>query len=127
MVKDKIIIDLNGYIQSHVLVDENSNILYSNFEITENMKIVTMYYKSFIIPKWDFYSEEWVEEATEEEIEQWEEINKPKPKEPSKDEVLLSNIMLKNATLKQKTNDLEKMTANLMLQIAELKGGNTNA
>ncbi|MBN1037899.1 hypothetical protein FC789_02255 [Clostridium botulinum] len=75
-------------------------------------------------PKWTGI--EWIEGATEEEIKEWEEKNKLKPKEPSEDEILISNVLLENATLKQKTNDLEEMTANLMLKIAELKGGNTN-
>lgn len=45
---------------------------------------------------------------------------------PSEEEILVSNIMLENATLKQQMTEQQELTANLLLQIAELKGGNTN-
>ncbi|WP_315970296.1 hypothetical protein [Clostridium botulinum] len=125
---DKSIIDLNGnIIYSHILMDGNNNILFSDIEIkiTEDMQIVDIPNKTYIKPKWTGI--EWIEGATEEELKEWEEKNKPKPKEPNEDEILMSNILLENATLKQKTSDLEEMTANVMLQIAELKGGNINA
>lgn len=47
-------------------------------------------------------------------------------REPSEGEVLMSNVILENATLKQQMVEQQELTANLLLQIAELKGGNTN-
>ncbi|MBY6935176.1 hypothetical protein FDB44_17525 [Clostridium botulinum] len=95
------------------------------FEIKNNYIAVERYKSNFVKPKW--VGTGWIEEATEEEIQKWEESNNPVEKEPTEDEILMSNILLENATLKQKTSDLEEMTANVMLQIAELKGGNINA
>lgn len=45
---------------------------------------------------------------------------------PSEGEVLMSNVILENATLKQQMVEQQELTANLLLQIAELKGGNAN-
>lgn len=46
--------------------------------------------------------------------------------EPSEGEVLMSNVILENAILKQQMVEQQELTANLLLQIAELKGGNAN-
>ncbi|NFG60528.1 hypothetical protein [Clostridium sp. CMCC3677] len=122
--KNKTIIDKNGFIIDMCVLFIDNKPQY--FEVIEDIQIVNRYTGDYVKPKWDFEKEEWIEGATEEEIKEWEESNKPKPKEPSEDEILISNVLLENATLKQKTNDLEEMTANLMLKIAELKGGNAN-
>lgn len=45
---------------------------------------------------------------------------------PNEGEVLMSNVILENATLKQQMVEQQELTANLLLQIAELKGGNAN-
>lgn len=45
---------------------------------------------------------------------------------PNESEVLMSNVILENATLKQQMVEQQELTANLLLQIAELKGGNAN-
>lgn len=45
---------------------------------------------------------------------------------PNESEVLMSNVILENAILKQQMVEQQELTANLLLQIAELKGGNTN-
>ncbi|MBY7009569.1 hypothetical protein FDC58_06885 [Clostridium botulinum] len=47
-------------------------------------------------------------------------------KEPSEGEVLMSNIILENAQLKTGLQEQQELTATLLLQMAELKGGNTN-
>ncbi len=51
--------------------------------------------------------------------------NQPK-KEPTENEVLISNIILENAQLKTGLQEQQELTANLLLQIDELKGGNAN-
>ncbi|WP_394900074.1 hypothetical protein [Clostridium butyricum] len=52
--------------------------------------------------------------------------NKTIESEPSEGEILMSNVILENATLKQQMTEQQELTANLLLQIAELKGGNAN-
>lgn len=75
-------------------------------------------------PKWN--GSMWTESATEEEIQAWKEENIMVQEEPSESEVLMSNIILENATLKRQIAEQQELTSTLMLQIAELKGGNTN-
>ncbi|MBY6932056.1 hypothetical protein DWV12_16405 [Clostridium botulinum] len=48
---------------------------------------------SLIKPKWNFEKEEWIEGATQEEIQEWEENNKPKPKEPTETEQLQKQLL----------------------------------
>ncbi|NFS12774.1 hypothetical protein FDE77_16290 [Clostridium botulinum] len=48
---------------------------------------------SLIKPKWNFEKEEWIEGATQEEIQEWEEKNKPILKEPTENEVLLKQLL----------------------------------
>ena len=58
--------------------------------------------------------------------ENYKDSSKESLSEPSEGELLISNIILENATLKQQMTEQQELTANLLLQIAELKGGNTN-
>ncbi|HBJ1646524.1 hypothetical protein SR42_09850 [Clostridium botulinum] len=91
---DKSIVDLKGdIIYSHILMDGNNNILFSDIEIeiTEDMQIVDIPNKTYIKPKWTGI--EWVETATEEEIKEHEEANKPKPKEPNETERLQKQLL----------------------------------
>lgn len=93
------------------------------FEMKDNYMAVEQYRGNFIKPRWNDI--EWCESATEEEIKEYEEANKI-VQEPSENEMLMSNIILENATLKQRMEEQQELTSTLMLQIAELKGGNTN-
>ncbi|NFG20851.1 hypothetical protein FDC70_18240 [Clostridium botulinum] len=91
---DKSIVDLKGnIIYSHILMDGNNNILFSDIEIeiTEDMQIVDMPNKTYIKPKWTGI--EWTEGATQEEIQEWEESNKPKPKEQTEVEQLQKQLL----------------------------------
>ncbi len=91
---DKSIVDLNGnIIYSHILMDGNNNILFSDIEIeiTEDMQIVDIPNKTYIKPKWTGI--EWTEGATEEEIKEYEEENKPKPKETTETEILQKQLL----------------------------------
>ena len=91
---DKSIVDLNGnIIYSHILMDENNNILFSDIEIkiTKDMQIVDMYDKTYVKPKWT--GVKWIETATEEEIKELEESNKPKPKESTEIEILKKQLL----------------------------------
>ena len=107
---DKSIVDLNGnIIYSHILMDENNNILFSDIEIkiTKDMQIVDMYDKTYAKPKWT--GMEWVESATEEEIKEWDESNKPK--ESTEVEILQKQLL-----------ETQAIVANLQEQIL-LNGG----
>ncbi|NFT06828.1 hypothetical protein FDF26_07050 [Clostridium botulinum] len=91
---DKSIVDLNGsIIYSHILMNENNNILFSDVEIkiTKDMQIVDMYDKTYVKPKWT--GMQWIESATEKEIKEWEEKNKPNPKEPTEVEILQKQLL----------------------------------
>ncbi|NFI17508.1 hypothetical protein FDB77_17750, partial [Clostridium botulinum] len=48
---------------------------------------------SLVKPKWDFNKEEWSEGATQEEIQEWEESNKPLPKEPTETDLLKQQLL----------------------------------
>lgn len=123
-MKQKNIISKDGFIVKSVFVDENNNILFTILKLEEGQSLVEEQpIKDLIKPKWD--GSDWIEGATEDEIKEWEEANKV-VQEPSENEVLMSNIMLENATLKQQMEEQQELTSTLMLQIAELKGGNTN-
>lgn len=117
----KTIINNNGDIVDKCVLFING--MAQNFEIEECQEAVVLCTKNFIKPHWD--DQEWTEGATEEEIKVWQEENMV-VEEPSEDKVLLSNILLENATLKQQMAEQQELTASLLLQIAELKGGNTN-
>ncbi len=91
---DKSIVDLNGnIIYSHILMDGNNNILFSDIEIkiTEDMQIVDIPNKTYIKPKWTGI--EWIEGATQEEIKEWEESNKSNQKEPTETERLQKQLL----------------------------------
>lgn len=69
------------------------------------------------------YENDKIVELTDEE----KEVLFPKQEiQTSENEMLISNLLLDNAELKNKATELEELTSTLMLQIAELKGGNTN-
>lgn len=123
-MKQKNIISKDGFIVKSVFVDENNNILFTNLKLEEGQSLVEEQpIKDLIKPSWNGL--EWTEGATEEEIKECNEINKI-TQEPTENEILMSNIMLENATLKQQMEEQQELTSTLMLQIAELKGGNTN-
>ncbi|NFA44012.1 hypothetical protein EXM65_15910 [Clostridium botulinum] len=89
MYEHKTIINKDGFIiENCVLFIDN---IPQYFEITEDMQIVDMPNKTYIKPKWTGI--EWVEGATEEEIKEYEENNKPKPKEPTETELLQKQLL----------------------------------
>ncbi|EES48727.1 hypothetical protein NE172_15240 [Clostridium botulinum] len=93
MYLHKTIIDNQGVIiEKCVLFIDNKS---HEFEITEDMKIVDRYTldNELIKPKWDFDNKKWIESATEEEIQEWEELNKLNPKEPNEVEQLQKQLL----------------------------------
>ncbi|MBN1079257.1 hypothetical protein [Clostridium botulinum] len=89
MYSYKTVIDSNGFvIEKCVLFIDN---IPQYFEVTEDMQTLEMYKGDLIKPKWS--GVEWVEGATEEELKEWEEKNKPVEKEPTKEELLEKQLL----------------------------------
>ncbi|NFG25514.1 hypothetical protein FDF11_17515 [Clostridium botulinum] len=79
------VVDNDGYILINCIEKE---------KITdENICVKPLNNYSLVKPKWDFEKEEWIEGASEEEIKEWEESNKPKPKESSETERLQKQLL----------------------------------
>ncbi len=87
------IVDKNGFCISRTeLQDENGTLI--TFELREGEQIVEKITNvEFIKPKWNFEKEKWTEGATQDEIKEWEEANKPKPKEPTETEILQKQLL----------------------------------
>ncbi|MBY6816476.1 hypothetical protein HYH38_08245 [Clostridium botulinum] len=91
MVEYKTIIDnKNNIVQECVLFIDG---IAKDYIIKGNQIIVEFLDKTYINPKWDFEKEEWVEGATDEEIKEWEEKNKPVEKEPTETEILQRQLL----------------------------------
>lgn len=104
MIELKTVIDNNGYIIDECVEVKNGKVNY--FILEDNQQIVDKYSNAlgYAKPKWN--GSEWVEGATEEEIQAYKEANKPTEKEPTIEELLIKEI------------------ANLKIEIMQLKGGN---
>ncbi len=87
----KTIIDKNGCVVDSCVLFIDNNPKY--FELIEDMQIVDMYNGNLLKPKWDFEKEEWIESATQDEIKEWEEKNKPVEKEPTETEILQRQLL----------------------------------
>lgn len=91
MYSHKVLIDSEGFvIEGCVLLKDN---IVQGIEIQEGQFLVNYYDKKYIKPKWDFDNKKWTEGATQEEIKEWEESNKPLPKEPTKEEQLQKQLL----------------------------------
>ncbi|NFO41097.1 hypothetical protein FDB42_13535 [Clostridium botulinum] len=91
MVEYKTIIDnKNNIVQECVLFIDG---IAKDYIIKGNQIIVEFLDKTYIKPQWVFDKEEWVEGATDEEIKEWEEKNKPVEKEPTETEILQKQLL----------------------------------
>lgn len=98
----KTIIDSNGYITNMCVIYKDGKV--QDYKMNENEEFVEYYVvKGYIKPRWN--GNEWVEGATEEEIQESKEENKV-VQTPTTEELLLKEI------------------ANLKIEIMQLKGGN---
>ncbi|ACD54095.1 hypothetical protein HYH38_07940 [Clostridium botulinum] len=79
------VVDSNGYILINCIEKEKTT--------DENICVKPLNNYSLVKPKWNFEKEEWIEGATQEEIQEWEEKNKPKPKEPTETEILQKQLL----------------------------------
>lgn len=105
-------VDENGFFTESILVEE----------IKENMTeipIIIGFYKA----KWD--GSKWIEGATNQEIQEWKDKNIVIV-EPSEQEILNAQLLKENADMKAQLAEQQELTANLLLQVASLKGGSTN-
>lgn len=91
MYSHKVLVNNEGFVvEECVLLKDN---IAQNVEVLEGQFLVNYYDKKYIKPKWDFNNKKWIEGATEEEIQEWEESNKPKPKEPTETEILQKQLL----------------------------------
>ncbi len=110
------IINNTGFLVSPLELMEDNKLL--TYELEENEKIVPKLNDfSLIKPRWN--GTEWVESATKEEIQAYQEENTTTEKEPSEQEKL-------NAQLLEEIAQQKIVNTQLMQEIASLKGGNTN-
>ncbi|NFL86221.1 hypothetical protein FDB24_00130 [Clostridium botulinum] len=121
----KTIIDNEGFIIEVCVLFINNNP--QGFEITEDMKIVDRYTlgNELIKPKWDFDNKKWIESATDEEIKEWEEQNKPLPKEQTETDLLKIELAENTKDLAKKDLEIEQLQkdiADITKQLAV--GGN---
>lgn len=98
-----IVVNENGFVVDVCVdLDDNNNPL--NYTLKENESIIQFGTNNpitaFIKAKWN--GTEWIEGATEEEIEEWKEQNKPKPIQPSEQDKVNASLMLEIAKLKAK-------------------------
>ncbi|NFO87921.1 hypothetical protein FDC58_15765 [Clostridium botulinum] len=113
------IIDKDGYIVNPCI--EKKEIL------EEDICAPVLNDYSLIKPKWDINKEKWTEGATEQEIKDWEEANKPKLKEVSETKILskeIANLKIDNMKKDTIINSTLKTVAELKVQIMTMKGGN---
>ncbi|NFT08180.1 hypothetical protein FDF26_14135 [Clostridium botulinum] len=124
MYSHKVLVNDEGFVvEECVLLKDN---VAQNIEIQEGQFLVNYYDKKYIKPKWNFEKEEWTEGATEQEMKEYKEANKPLPKEPTEQEVLNAQVLMENAQLKADLQEQQLLTSKLLLDMAELKGGKIN-
>ena len=116
----KTIIDNNGYIVEKCVLFNNNKPQY--FKIEESYQIVDLYNKNYIKPKWN--GTEWIESATDKEIQAWQEENKL-TKKPSAQDILNAKLMADNAELLKEKEEQKRLNSYLLLKIAMI-GGKAN-
>ncbi|NFG23190.1 hypothetical protein FDF11_04590 [Clostridium botulinum] len=79
------VVDNSGYILINCIEKEKMT--------DENICVNPLNNYSLVKPKWNFDNEKWTEGATQDEIKEWEESNKPKPKEPTETEILQKQLL----------------------------------
>ncbi|NFE72532.1 hypothetical protein FC758_01125 [Clostridium botulinum] len=111
------VVDSNGYILINCIEKEKT--------ADENICVKPLNNYSLVKPKWDFDNTKWIEGVTEEEIKEWEEKNKPKPKEPSETDLLKIELAKNTKDLAKKDLEIEQLQkdiADITKQLAV--GGN---
>ncbi|NFN80297.1 hypothetical protein FDF86_15385 [Clostridium botulinum] len=79
------VVDNSGYILINCIEKEKTT--------DENICIKPLNNYSLVKPKWDFEKEEWIEGATQEEIQEWKEKNNPKPVQPNETDLLQKQLL----------------------------------
>lgn len=118
----KTIIDTNGNIVDLCVMFVDGQSQY--FKMQEEYIAVKQYKGNFIKPNWN--GTKWIEGATEEEIQAWQEENKI-IKQPTTEEEILKQIAdLKIDNMKKDTiiNNTLKTVAELKVKVMSMKGGN---
>lgn len=118
----KTIIDTNGNIVDLCVMFVDGQSQY--FKMQEEYIAVKQYKGNFIKPNWN--GTKWIEGATEEEIQAWQEENKI-IKQPTTEEEILKQIAdLKIDNMKKDTiiNNTLKTVAELKVKVMSMEGGN---
>ncbi|NFH69038.1 hypothetical protein FDC35_03795 [Clostridium botulinum] len=120
MVEHKTVINKEGYIVERCVRIENGLI---DFVMKEGYTAVDLCRKNLVKGKYE--KGEWMETATEEEKEDWEESNKSNPKEPSETDLLKIELAENTKDLAKKDLEIEQLQkdiADITKQLAV--GGN---
>ena len=118
----KTIIDTNGNIVDLCVMFVDGQSQY--FKIEKGQQAVELYAEHYIKPNWN--GTKWIESATEEEIQAWQEENKI-IKQPTIEEEMLKQIAdLKIDNMKKDTiiNNTLKTVAELKVKVMSMEGGN---
>lgn len=120
MYEHKTIVDNNGYVVEKCVLFIGG--VSQNFNIEEGQEVVEYCNENYIKPKWN--GSEWIEDATDEEIQAWKEENKV-VQEPTLQETLNAQLSQQNAEMQVQLEQQKQLNAQMLLQIAQL-GGSTN-
>ena len=115
------IIDENGFVIDNCIIFINN--IPQNFEMKDTYSSVTKRFdKEYIKPRWD--GSKWIESATEEEIQAWQEENKIiKNTQPTEQEKLNAKLLQQNAEIQIQLEEQKAFNAQILLQLA---GSDTN-
>lgn len=101
-MKQKNVIDKNGFKIKSVFVDENEQVLFSDFKLEEWQLLVEKQPNKVLLkPKWNGTG--WIEGATEKEIQAWQEENKL-PENTEED--LIDKLILNNINMQMQIDSL---------------------
>lgn len=101
-MKQKNVIDKDGFIVKSVFVDENDNIMFTDFKMEDGQTLITKHpNKDMLNPKWT--GSKWIEGATEEEIQASKEENKV---EVNNEENLIDKLILDNINMQMQIDSL---------------------
>lgn len=121
-MKYKTIVDANGNIVDLCVIFKNDKAEY--FKIEKGQQAVELYAEHYIKPNWN--GTKWIEGATEEEIQAWQEENKIIKKPTTEEEMLKQIAYLKIDNMKKDTiiNNTLKTVAELKVKVMSMEGGN---
>ena len=121
MYEHKTIIDKNGLIVARCVLFIDNKV--QNFKIEQGQKAVKFCNKSFVKSQWN--GSEWVEGATEEEIQEWKEKNKIFKESTTEEKLIeeMANLKVDNMKKDMVISNLTKTMAELKIKIMNMEEG----